>query len=494
MSEKLRHPRAPSIWQVSDKGLATWSGAGLALILSVLLSWPMLLTSGPLIYFDTSTYYGDGAQMAAYIQRAFAEFFPATPEPGGGGTGTSDGAASEGVKLRSVAYSLFFFVSAQSALGLLLTTVLQTAITLWTLLALIPPGSRFDMPQLALGGLFVTVTTTLPWFAAYAMPDILGAAVLLVYAIALRRLDSLPIGAVIVLILVGAFAVASHYGHFPLAAALACLVLLWRLIGRRLTVLSFAVCLLPIVIPAGANFTTSQAALDEGSIAPKRLPILLARSLADGPAAWYLNEACPEAGYAMCELFDVMPENVGVFLWTEDGLAGATPAQLDRIRDEEIPVLLAAFRAYPVAQLRSLFGNAMLQIVRVGTGQLIPQDATDEDGHLRTELAQSDPVIAAFDRITLVATGLAAIVLLMAMVIAPPTRVWREAVWVVLFGLLANAGVFGGLSAPVDRYQSRIVWLLPVLLVLILTCRDARHRNAGRAPASLDPVRGRFGV
>ena len=33
-------------------------------------------------------------------------------------------------------------------------------------------------------------------------------------------------------------------------------------------------------------------------------------------------------------------------------------------------------------------------------------------------------------------------------------------------GLAIDAVIFGGLSAPVDRYQSRIVWLLPALLAV----------------------------
>ena len=50
-------------------------------------------------------------------------------------------------------------------------------------------------------------------------------------------------------------------------------------------------------------FGGSAAALGEASVAPKRLPILLARSIDDGPGARFLAEACPEAGFALCDIF-----------------------------------------------------------------------------------------------------------------------------------------------------------------------------------------------
>ena len=39
----------------------------------------------------------------------------------------------------------------------------------------------------------------------------------------------------------------------------------------------------------------------------------------------------------------------------------------------------------------------------------------------------------------------------------------RDLALLIMVGLIANAVIFGGLSAPVDRYQSRIAWLLPAL-------------------------------
>ena len=64
--------------------------------------------------------------------------------------------------------------------------------------------------------------------------------------------------------------------------------------------------------------------------------------------------------------------------------------------------------------------------------------------------------------------------------------VWRSPqaggpVVVLVVGLLANAAIFGGLSAPVDRYQARVAWLVPLLALVLLIER----RNDTRRPRPL---------
>jgi hypothetical protein len=44
---------------------------------------------------------------------------------------------------------------------------------------------------------------------------------------------------------------------------------------------------------------------------------------------------------------------------------------------------------------------------------------------------------------------------------------------VLLAGLAINAVIFGGLSAPVDRYQGRIIWLVPMLAGLFWLARTS---------------------
>jgi hypothetical protein len=36
---------------------------------------------------------------------------------------------------------------------------------------------------------------------------------------------------------------------------------------------------------------------------------------------------------------------------------------------------------------------------------------------------------------------------------------------------MANAAIFGGLSAPVDRYQMRVIWIVPMVAALFWLSR-----------------------
>jgi hypothetical protein len=100
------------------------------------------------------------------------------------------------------------------------------------------------------------------------------------------------------------------------------------------------------------------------SLAPNRVPVLLARSIEDGPGRWYLEEECAHVDrYAICELFDEIPRSVFEMLWAEDGIRTATDEQMARIRAEETEIVLAAARRYPLQQAH---GRAATRAARRG--------------------------------------------------------------------------------------------------------------------------------
>jgi hypothetical protein len=58
---------------------------------------------------------------------------------------------------------------------------------------------------------------------------------------------------------------------------------------------------------------------------------------------------------------------------------------------------------------------------------------------------------------------------------AAMSRAWREGSLpaLVLLGLIGNAIICGTFSNPHDRYQSRVIWL-PSLVLLLAVARDRR--------------------
>ncbi len=464
------------------------AGLGLALVAAIILCWPMLVAGGPLFYADTYAYAAQGNSALDIVTDRLAAIFGNAPSidgpgsPNAAGNDSPDGGMGP-VKLRSLGYAVYLALLSRTGLGFVLTCIVQGAAMLWMFLALVPQFDTTRLRRAVLGFALVAAFTTLPWFVSYAMPDLLAAMIPVFYMVLLGREQALARWQLIALVCLATGAVLAHYGHLPLAAALALLVIAWRWFERSLRPMTVLLCLAPVILGIAGNYSAGKAAVGEDSIAPARLPILLARSIEDGPARWYLEEACPAADYAICDLFEEIPDNIHDFLWVEEGYAGASDAQVQAIRAEENTILLAAFRRYPVEQTRALFGNAALQTVTVGTGELwtLPPGSEPLDPEVLQggSLVTDDPALRPFDILLPLATAAALLALGVAWWRGLLDRSQVLATMLLLAALVVNAAIFGGLSAPVDRYQSRLVWLMPALLVVFsLRWPSERHADA----------------
>ncbi|EYD75964.1 hypothetical protein Rumeso_02393 [Rubellimicrobium mesophilum DSM 19309] len=443
----------------------------------------MLATGGYLVFTDTLSYISGGDiiwRMGRHLLRSLMGIREAVGESAQSMVNDK----GEPYVVRSFAYSLFTLVAGASIwpAGF---AILQTAATLWASFALIGPEAITRPGRLVLTFLYLATASTLPWFAVYLMPDLLAAAIVIYAAILVRRFDDLRTWQQIALGAIASFAIIAHYGHVPLAVGLFGFVLIWRGVGRRLTRRVILAGLIPILFSPLANLSASSLVLDTPSTTPLRLPVLLARSIADGPARWYLEEACPDAALVMCEVYGKDIPDIGEFLWGDSGISSLTPEQLEGIRAEESTILLSAFRRYPLEQTESLLGNSARQIVSVGTDQ-ISVATWDEQGDLifAEPGAQGLRIVEAFDPVTVVGTWAAAAVILLLWAMGRLGRHELELLAIVVVGLLINAAIFGGLSAPVDRYQSRVIWLIPALAGLFLTTSN-RVRQLHKSGATL---------
>jgi hypothetical protein len=333
--------------------------------------------------------------------------------------------------------------------------------------------------DVALVALVCGTLTSLPWFASYLMPDLLAAAVLLYAAMLVRSFDVLSIPQRTVLGLLAAFAIGSHYGHIPLAVACIGAALAFRLLQRRLGFSVLVAAVAPIAAVVAANAALGMLFFDEPSAAPRRLPVLLARSIEDGPARWHLEDHCASARYTICEVFTEIPSSMDAVMWSEGGLHRvATAEQMNRIREEEFLILGRAFLAYPLQQTWSLIGNTVKQFVSLGTRDFLSAEIERLSGVVNVSFNRQRlrGLLNAFDLMHGAAVAFAFVVIA---IFAWGDRLRsgpreREVLAVVLFGLLANAAIFGGLSAPTDRYQSRVIWLVPVLAGLFWLERRRR--------------------
>ena len=465
-------------------------GMAIALAAALVLSWPMMVTGDYLIFSDTGSYIRGGEIIWRIVTDMLG--FGSDPTAAGGGGAALDPGAGGGMRnvrgepyvVRSFVYSLYTLVTG-AALWPAGFAILQAAMTLWMLFALIGPGAAARPWVLAGGFAYLAAFTTLPWFTVYLMPDLLAAAVLIYAAVLMRRFDDLATWQRVAIGLIASFAIAAHYGHGPLAAGILGAVLIWRLIAGRLTVAVCVAAVLPVLFSPLANLSASSVALETPSVAPLRLPILLARSIQDGPARWYLEDACPEAPLAFCEAFgsDVprnIPHSCGTrggsiccrrSCWRGSGRKSSafSPWRSGNTRRPDDVVAGQCGMAGGAHRDGRRFLWQTARPTANGTGRVGPEPG--DPGGLRSR--RSDRDMGGDGCPSRFAPGGAAV--------AGRGGDRRGAV----LGLLLNALIFGGLSAPVDRYQSRIAWLLPAAAAIVAArmCAD-RAGRAGRAGVS----------
>jgi hypothetical protein len=468
---------------VRPSGRLVWLAAFLAFAL--LLTWPGWINGGALVFFDSPGYVQQGrsAIMGVVSILGPAEMTGDGAAAAAGGAGGFGAAAASAEFIRSLGYSSYAFLAWSTPLGSF-AIILGHAVLIAALIALLASREIARAPLAALGAFAVVILLTpLPWYVSYLMPDILAAVPILCAMIAVRRGEDLGAASLAFLLLAGTFAALSHYGHVPLALATGLAATGLLLFQRKLTLALSIVLIAPPFLATALNMAGSRVAFEETSAAPKRLPLLLGRSIEDGPARWYLTEACPERGYAICELFDEIPSNLHALLWVDDGiLRRATPDQIRRIRDEEAEILYRAFLRYPVQQIGALAGNSLHQMVLVGLRD-VQWGAITEDP-LSDRIVRAEVHRDGLDGVAAVHAGaiMAALALIVVFIwrdgLKGPGRE-REMLAILAIGLLVNAGIFGGLSAPVDRYQSRVIWLLAVFAALLWLARRDAARGSG---------------
>ena len=426
---------------------------------AAMLLWPALLNGYPLVFIDSVSYLG---------QTLFPEWpWDKTPVYGA---------------------LLPLFHAGRSLWGPAVAQVLILSHLLW----LTQRGVRGEASAaghvLLCAGL--AALTSAPWFAVTLMPDIfasIGPLCLLLLGFARDRLSAAE---TLWLVLLGAVSVAVHLSHLPTAMAL----VLFIAIAAR----GFAPALraaLPVAIALGGLVAINAWAIGRPTLSPHGAVFLLARLQADGPAASTIRDHCPAAGWHLCGFVDRLPMDSDAFLWdaqappnrTVDGQPIAMGGM--RLAPEAAAIIATTLRERPVEVAEAMVGNTLLQLGRFAVGDTLGNrhlaasarravtrmplselEAFDAGAQMRGALpALARPWLTPQVPVVLASLALALVALLRA--------AWRHdrpaagLLGGMLLAVGVNAFATGALSAPVDRYQARIVWLVPLAAALGLAPR-----------------------
>jgi hypothetical protein len=338
----------------------------------------------------------------------------------------------------------------------------------------------------------LALLTSASWTVATLMPDAFTAlAPLCLLLLGIGRLSRVEAGWVTLL---GALGVAVHLSHLPTALALVVLV---ALVTRRPGPILRAAA--PLALALTFLVTSNLLAFGRATLSPHGAVFLLARLQDDGPAAATIRARCPDAGWHLCAFADRMPMDSDTFLWDGTsplnrnadgsprpmgGVAGAAEAReivAATLRDHPVEVALAmlrnTLRQLTLNDAADTLGNDHLALsARRGIAAAVPGElaAFDAALQMRGELpARAAPFLAPHLPVLLASLAVAFVLLWRAVRAGERARAGLLAG--ALVALLANAAAAGALSRPHDRYQARIAWLLP-LVVLVSVAPRLRPR------------------
>ncbi len=437
-------------------------------LLATLFLGVALWNGFPLIFYDTGAYVLEGLGHVFLVERAsvYAEL----------------------LFLAGGAYSLWPIV------------VLQAFLTAYVIFE----AARAEVPGLTLAqllgiGVVLSLLTGIGWYAGQVEPDCMTPLVVLGCWLLLFRRSRLGRRRAAIMVLITGLAVACHPSHLGLicglmlAAAVLKLAVLrqrrrahsrladpslrWGLAGLGVALL---------VIVAGNFAMTGRVFLvnKSGSV------FVFARLMQDGIVRRLLDETCPPAGratYRLCDYKNRLKHRADAWLWGDSsfralgGFSGLRQQQQDR------RMILDSLRRYPFLNLRAAIDDSVRQMLMFRTGDGIePQEWVLEPEFRRMIPHQVNAYLGArqqkgllrFRTLNLVHVPIGAMSVLGLLLLiqhAGALRRWQEGTLpaLVLLALIGNAIICGTFSNPHDRYQSRMIWL-PTLVLLLALARD-RH-------------------
>lgn len=347
---------------------------------------------------------------------------------------------------------------------------------------------------------FIAALTSAPWFAAFIMPDVFTPVVVLAMFALYRGWDRFNRPERLFLVGLALLGVASHISHIVLGIGLAVLFLALGLL--RHTAPPRALVTLLIVPPAAL------AAVVACNVASKGRPVvsrngsvfLLARAFADGPAADYMRDHCAERSWKLCTVMSRLPRDSELFLWDTHsvwslGISG------DDVQAEASDIVSGTIREYPVRMGLLAAGNALAQLLTFRAGvdfkrwpavdgvltvtAVIHRFFPQEFQQLMQSRQQTARLETTVPNILYGATVLLSAVGLVVLLIRLRDPDITELAAVVAVALALNAAATAPFSVVADRYQARIVWLLPlafaVSLLALQRCRLVRPLAADRS-------------
>jgi hypothetical protein len=373
--------------------------------------------------------------------------------------------------------------------------ILQALITSYIILEV----ARAEVAKLSLAGLAaigagLSLFTGIAWYVGQVEPDIFTPVVILGAYLLLFRSDRLSKAGRRWIIGLTGLAVACHPSHLGLLGGLLICAAVLKFAARlrpylpkpdlKRGLMGLATAL--VLIVAGNFVLTGKLFISKSGTV-----FVFARLMQDGIVQRVLNDTCPpqgEAHWLLCDYKNRLPKSANAWLWGEHSGFQALGGFASQVQQEEDRrIVMESLKRYPAMHLRTAIKDSLLQFLQFKTGDGIePQLSITVPNFERVIPAQIPAYRQArqqrglirFKTLNLIHVPVGAMSLLGLLLLlqrAAVRRDWNNGLLpaLVLLGLIGNAVICGTFSNPHDRYQSRIIWL-PSLVLLLAVARDRR--------------------
>ncbi len=442
---------------------------------ALLMAWPAFYNGFPLLYPDTLEYVSGGRRVAAAILLNHRSSF---------------------YGVRSLIYSLGIlpFQLGGTIWPIVALQCLLTSWVLWLVFRSIAPRKMW-IPFLVFM-MLLSLLSSLSWYGAYVMPDILGPDLYLCIFLLLIAPDSTSRTERTTLYMISWWAIASHATHLLIAIAI-CIVLGVLTIFQRMPLrryLGITTKLAMIFVPPIVAQVSLNAFLyGSPSLEGNHPPFFTARLIADGPGRWYLEKNCAGSGWEMCHYVDNLSGSSNRFLWGSDGVwANATSTSRTLILHQDLPLAIAILRRYPRDQFLRSAGNVVEQLatfnldgfgphpyISAHISQALPRAQWK---YFESRQARNQLPLRLFDSIQrgTVAASLTGVGMLLPWFWRCRPKKLMVLGLVIAAGIVGNAIVTGTLSMVDGRFGSRVVWLAPFFAGLCFVRMAEDRRNIAR--------------
>jgi energy-coupling factor transporter transmembrane protein EcfT len=283
-----------------------------------------------------------------------------------------------------------------------------------------------------------------------------------------------------------------HLSNFPLlmlSLVIVLLVVLFskRFIGKRKHfIIKMIAPVLAIIIAANILMNYNYSYFSKYQLSTTSHVFFLARLIDSGVIEEYLEDNCGKYNFTLCQYKNEIPRSSQLFIWGQDGPYYKTGSWSTDHEDYKIMIrdilttpkyLKPVLFDFTVSTFKQLFN------FKIGEGIDCPFDENSAPvqyvlskfpkSEIKRDLLLSEQNTG---NMNFREINILHYLIIFASLIAIIYVILRKKLsdnmfllsWVILSGLVFNAAVCADLSNVLNRYQSRVIWLLPLLAILLI--------------------------